>query len=83
MGLLSARKSSLIVEKLAEESSFGLNFSLIVLAILSICVGYFSMYTVNTESIPLVSTASKQYPLIFSILGSLLAVLGTSILGSS
>lgn len=83
MGLLSARKSSLIVEKLAEESSFGLNFSLIVLAILSICVGYFSMHTVNTESIPLVSTVSKQYPLIFSILGSLLAVLGTSILGSS
>lgn len=81
-GLLSSRKNSLVTERLAKESSFGLNFSLIILSILSVCIGYFSVYMVNTESIPLVSTVSKQYPLVFSVLGSLFAVLGTSVLSN-
>lgn len=77
VGLLSSRKSSMIIQRLIKESSFGLNFSLIILSLFSVCIGFFSINMIQTEYVPLVTTKSKQFPLFLSIIGSLTIILVT------
>ena len=70
-GLLSSRKSSFLVQKLTRESGLELNFSLIVLALFSVSAGFVCVNMIQVESVPLVKTMSKQYPLLISVSGSL------------
>ena len=76
-GLLSSRKSSALVQRLIKESSFGLNFSLLILSFFSVSVGYMCVNMVQNEYLPLVTTLSKQFPLLLSVLGSLIVVIIT------
>ena len=76
-GLLSSRKSSALVQRLIKESSFGINFSLVILSFFSVFVGYLCVNMVQNEYLPLITTLSKQFPLLLSVLGSLIVVVIT------
>lgn len=69
LGLLKEEKGSNLSKKVSLESSLILNISLVVLATLSVFIGFFSVNFFKMESIPSINSWNKQLPLLFSLTG--------------